>query len=500
MRVRGNYMHNPIKPAMFLWVVLAAGAADAAYIKEYKGWVDYRPVSRDWVRLVGGASPQLKTGDEIRTRRASMADISMDDGSRVVLSPNSSFVLAGETQTHASVGLGFGRLRAWVRKFSKKFDVKTPTAVCAVRGTDFTVAADETGATRVEVYEGIVAASGRSGGEVMVHPGEFSEIRADAPAASPQSNPAPPAPMESAVGDAKAVAMSEVYKEISKEAVISQAQLEIQTAEYQNRKTAIDAFGHRVRMEEYITRPAPEQFKYVVLNTRDDRFDFGKILFIFNTALPADLTLATKNMLTATGATAPQWQLTDLSSVMSNTRDTVVEEATNGRMVADNPASPAQWNLFFSNYAFYVQGGDQAVENGGKGRLLWSFADTNFNNIPDAGEFTYLTGAGTYGTGNLNAPTASLSYPGGPDVFHTVTRNVYKDGTWINAEDFVVFDDGKTAAMSDFTRKTSLTMGSVADKLNFERSYTSSLFSGRKIDLVYSAKLLKDAGLLRLPE
>jgi hypothetical protein len=37
----------------------------------------------------------------------------------------------------------------------------------------------------------------------------------------------------------------------------------------------------------------------------------------------------------------------------------------------------------------------------------------------------------------------------------------------------------------------------VTDRLNFERVYTSSLFSGRTIDVMYSAKLLKDAGLLR---
>ncbi|MCK4828830.1 hypothetical protein KA005_74585, partial [bacterium] len=148
-----------------------------------------------------------------------------------------------------------------------------------------------------------------------------------------------------------------------------------------------------------------------------------------------------------------------------------------------------QWNLFFSNYSFYVQGGDQPVENNGKGKLFWSFAD-NGDNIPQAGEFTYWGG---------QAPSSSISYPGGSNVFHTITRNTYTDG-WIQAEDFVIFDDGKIASSDDFARKTLLSIGSVADRLNFERVYTCSLFSGRKIDLVFSAKLLKDAGLLRLPE
>lgn len=469
--------------------------ADAAYLTECRGWVDYKEhSSQSWVRIVrGSARLKLNDGDSVRTRRASTAEIRMDDNSRVMLAPKSTFVLSSENEKKVSVGLLIGRLRSWVRKFSKKFEVRTPTAVCAVRGTDFAVFADESGNTRVEVYDGTVMASDSSGNDVLVHSGQFTWIMRDAPPRSPQVNPNPPAPMESAVGDSKALAMREVYKEISKNAVIAQAQAEIQTAEYQNRKTAIDAFGYRVRMEEYITRPAPEQFKYVVLNTRKDRFDFGKILFIFNKTLPEDLTLATKNMLTYAGSIAPEWQLTDLSSVMSNTVDKVVEEATDGKMVPDNPGSPTEWNLFFSNYAFYVQGGNQPLENivGGvaKGKLLWSFTD-NGDNIPQAGEFTYWDG---------QAPTASISYPGGSSVFHSITQNTYANG-WIQAEDFVLFDDGKIATESDFARRAALTIGSMSDKLNFERIYTSSLFSGRKIDLVFSAKLLKDAGLLRLPE
>ncbi len=491
---REIYMPRTINPVFLLLFAFAVNQADAAHITKCRGWVDYREhSSRSWVRVVRGSRLQLNGGDSVRTRRASTAEIRMEDGSRVVLAPRSNFMLSSENEKKVSVGLLIGRLRSWVRKFSKKFEVRTPTAVCAVRGTDFAVSADESGNTRVDVYDGTVMASDSSGNDVLVHSGQFTWIMRDAPPLAPQVNPNPPAPMESAVGDSKALAMREVYKEISKNAVIAQAQAEIQTSEYQNRKTAIDAFGYRVRMEEYVTRPAPEQFKYVVLNTRKDRFDFGIILFIFNKALPEDLTLATKNMLTYSGSTPPEWQLTDLSSVMSNTVDKVVEEATGGHMVADNPGLPTRWDLFFSNYAFYVQGGGQPMIE------LWSFTD-NGDNIPQAGEFTYLIGPDTYGIGNANAPTASFSYPSGTNVFHSIGKNTYKDGTWIQAEDFVTFDDGKIASESDFARRASLSMGSVADRLNFERVYTSSLFSGRKIDLVFSAKLLKDAGLLRLPE
>jgi hypothetical protein len=96
-------------------------------------------------------------------------------------------------------------------------------------------------------------------------------------------------------------------------------------------------------------------------------------------------------------------------------------------------------------------------------------------------------------------PVYSVTYVSGwsEDVFHTVTRNTYSDGTWISAEDYVLFDSGKILSSGDFASTLGSSMDKVTDKLNFERIYTSSLFGGRKIDLEYSAKLLKDAGLLR---
>ncbi|MDT8287742.1 MAG: hypothetical protein RQ748_11580 [Elusimicrobiales bacterium] len=122
--------------------------------------------------------------------------------------------------------------------------------------------------------------------------------------------------------------------------------------------------------------------------------------------------------------------------------------------------------------------------------MLWSYSDANMDGAAQSGEFAYLAGA---------APSASVTYPAGLDTFHTITRNTYSDDTWIQAEDFVLFDDGKIAEIGDFAQRLGANMSSVSDRLNFERVYTSSLFGGRKIDLEFSAKLLKDAGLIRLP-
>jgi len=101
-----------------------------------------------------------------------------------------------------------------------------------------------------------------------------------------EQNPAGPASMESAIGEAKLLAKKELYNEISKDSVMKTAQAELQSAEYKAAKVAIDAYGYRVRMEEYVIRPQADQFKYVVLNSRNERFDFGKMIFTFNKDLP----------------------------------------------------------------------------------------------------------------------------------------------------------------------------------------------------------------------
>ncbi|MDO8805425.1 MAG: FecR family protein [Elusimicrobiota bacterium] len=470
---------------------------DAAYINSLRGKVDLRKTGASgWTRLAGGEKTRLNSGDELRTARASTVEVTMDDGSRVKLAPLSAFRMSVENKDSVSIGLFAGRVRSWVKKLSKKFEVRTPSAVCAVRGTDFMVGVDADGNSRVEVYEGSVLAGDSQGNSGLVREGQFTDIPGDGKMKDPGSNPNDPSDMNSAIGSPSEIARAEIYGEISKEDVLARAQEEMQSAEYQNRKVAIDAFGNRVRMEEYTIRPRADQFKYVVLNTRENRFDFGKILFTFNTALPADLSRATANMISSPGSEAPQWQLTSMNSVMSNTIDKVTEDATSGRMVSNGSLADPAWNLVFGNYSFYAAGPAQAAESGGLGRWIWTKTDYNVA--------TGVTASVAY-LGQPTAPVLDASNPSGDDVYHSFTKNTFADAaagnglTWIAAQDFVLFDDGKILSTGDFGAGLGAgeTVDQVTDRLNFQRVYTSSLFGGRTIDVMYSAKLLKEAGLLR---
>ncbi|OGS51573.1 MAG: hypothetical protein A3J79_13480 [Elusimicrobia bacterium RIFOXYB2_FULL_62_6] len=474
-------------------VLSCAGISDAGYLYMHRGQVEIKKAGSDVWERPGETRMQLSSGDEVKTARASTAEIMLDDGSKMKLAPLSAVKMTAETKEAVSVGLYVGRLRSWVKKFSRKFEVRTPSAVCAVRGTDFMVGADANGNTNVEVYDGSVLTGDAAGNSSLLNPGQSVNVPNGGNVGDPQNNSNPPSDMNSSIGDARLMAKKEIYNEMSKEDVIASAQAEIQSAEFQNRKVAIDAFGNRVRMEEYVIRPAADQFKYVVLNTREDRFDFGKILFTFDNALPEDLSLATRNMLTATGASAPQWQLTEMNSIMSNTLDKVTEDATGGKMVPDNPSDPGVWTHMFSNYGVYAYGwnaGDDPalVPNGGKGTMLWSYSDANMNNIIETGEMSFLGGS---------MPASLMAYPAGEDTFYTIQKNTYSDGTWLQATDFVLFDNGNIVSTGDLSTRLGESMDTVTDKLNFQRIYTSSLFGGRKIDLEFSAKLLKDCGLIR---
>ena len=478
-------------------LLFSCRVCDAASIQSLRGEVDLKKAgSTEWIRLDSGEKTRLETGDEMRTARASTVEIYMDDGSRVKVAPLSAFKMSVEDKESVSLGLYFGRVRSWAKRFSKKFEVRTPSAVCAVRGTDFMVSADAEGNSRVEVYEGSVLTGDSQGNSSLVKEGQFSEIPNGGKMREPGQNPNEPGDMNSSLGDARQIARAEIYGEISKEDVLARAQEEMQSAEYQNRKTAIDAFGNRVRMEEYTIRPADNQFKYVVLNTRANRFDFGKILFTFNTALPADLSQATANMITSPGSTPPAWYLTEMNSVMSNTLDKVTEDASAGAMVSNGSLTNPAYNLVFGNYSFYAAGPDTLLTAPGDsaemGKWIWTKSGYNVA--------TNVTASLAY-LGQPTAPVLTADLPSGSDVFHTYTKNTFGDvgGTWIAASDYVLFDDGKILSAGDFGAGLGggETVDQITDRLNFQRVYTSSLFSGRTIDVMYSAKLLKDAGLLR---
>ncbi len=104
----------------------------------------------------------LNPGDEIDTRAGGRVTIELTDGSIVIVQPNSRIVIT-DYRTAASLRELFriivGRVRVKINHFGGRpnpYRVNSPTASILVRGTEFGVAVESSGDTRVVVYEGLV--------------------------------------------------------------------------------------------------------------------------------------------------------------------------------------------------------------------------------------------------------------------------------------------------------------------------------------------------------
>lgn len=183
-------------------------------------------------------------------------------------------------------------------------------------------------------------------------------------------------------------------------------------------------------------------------------------------------------------------------------------------MFADNPANPKAWTLGFGRYAF-------SAGTNGTLNTWWDYVDANSNGTIDSGELSYynittgaklsfLTDSDTgkyYFLRDANQPDivsnrtyfTEFSMPDGNTSFHFLQKNNYTGTQWIAAEDYVLDDNGNTLTLANMSNLTSKQLEEKSYGSNFERIYTCSQFQGRRIDLLFSAKLLMDAGILNLP-
>ncbi|MDD5302138.1 MAG: FecR family protein [Elusimicrobia bacterium] len=536
-------------------------------IVERQGNVEvYLPRAQTWSR-VNEVPWRVEKGDKIRTGGGSTATLLTPDKSRILLGPSSEF----EAESSAEVGgmalfhLEIGSLKAWVTKtMSRRFQVRTPTAVCAVRGTQFQVDVAASRATLIDVSEGVVAVKtllgeeielgdGRTMRSIRVMPDQPLERAAEraasaapskaaaaaavkpaAPAAAPKVIAAVRAKAEQVATSAPRTVNEEFRKEVerevalgqSKEAVQAAAAIETRRAEYQEGKTLIDAFGQRVRLEEYVVRPAADQFKLVALSERANRFDYFYYQARFNQNLPADLTEATRYLSGKTGA-APAFFVTEFETGRSNTRDTVVETGVGGHLVnaplaADTvvydghtntftsaSAGTAFWSTLFDNYSYKINGTEKFGWQPIAGANITSYdyaAGGIHTRILGGGADCGLAGCAVAAPVNCTsqacedaARPSTITQPEGAGVFHDRVSITYAfDGSREVYDFFVVSDEGRVATKADFSGVTSgQTYKEKLVQHNFQQRITATEFGGRSIDFVVEPKILIKAGVLQ---
>ncbi|MDE2292449.1 MAG: FecR domain-containing protein, partial [Elusimicrobia bacterium] len=114
----------------------------------------------------------VEEGDRIETGDDASAEVALEPDSLMDLGSNTSFTVGSLAKTTSWFSLDLGSFVAKIRTLAEEgrgaMEVRTPTAVAAVRGTEFGLKVGEAGDTDVGVYdEGLVAvtAAGAKGGE-----------------------------------------------------------------------------------------------------------------------------------------------------------------------------------------------------------------------------------------------------------------------------------------------------------------------------------------------
>ncbi len=142
-----------------------------------------------WV--VVSAPHLLEVGERIKTGPRSKAEIYIKYGSKVRLGAETTFVISKVSPQENAVEIVRGRMQAWIRKFAGRgFSVRTPAAVCAVRGTVFGVEVSETGQTTWDLFSGSVQISDNRNRTVDLAPNQRLKVSQADGAAAPVALPA----------------------------------------------------------------------------------------------------------------------------------------------------------------------------------------------------------------------------------------------------------------------------------------------------------------------
>lgn len=177
--------------AAFFVLSLAASAGELSAIAVYtRGKVEIKRAGDSEFRRLK-VNDMVYTGDTIKTAKRARASLVMKGGAEVRLNQNSEFEIESTGKVREVLKLSFGQL--WSRMLHKmaKINVRTPSAVCAVRGTEADI--EQRSLLTVKVYEGHVDVQ-NAAGMTALKAGQMSTVKG--------ANSAPAAASEMGKGDA----------------------------------------------------------------------------------------------------------------------------------------------------------------------------------------------------------------------------------------------------------------------------------------------------------
>ena len=486
------------------------------------GSVEVRTGPQDAWRAVSGPI-SLQAGAEVSTKDGASAALNFSDGSQVRLASNTNFNIDKTESSESAFTLAKGKIQAaFAGLFSSRIRLRTPTAVAAVRGTVFELAVNGKD-TEVTMAEGLLEVKDEKGNNAVVSSEETLKIGEDGMGT----------PQLLSLSDTRsldAVRPMAVHQEMARDQTRAMMEelrnRELKANESQLGKDVIDAFGRRVRLEEYLLRPNSREFKLIFLSFRDDRLDWGHLIERFKNPIPDDLSqLSSVVAGSFLSPTMPSNWLKYFEVYLTNQVDAVKETVTFGdpTLINFSGYGAAVGSRYYPSSMDYIQtlsgpgvpGGSrvqfqlQQDYRAGTGRLEWTqkvidntatlgtlvHVDIDPSNVNsrsnlEAGNCGGGTGCTIYGDDQFGVatidPTTTVSFPSGRGKADFLVSTKYQDGSSVSSEKILVSNDGKILDFSNPDADSFTKEGTY----NLEIVVKSSLFQGRNIDVLIAPEIL----------
>lgn len=278
-------MRKYILSACFVVALPALSPAQEAKILSLAGTVEAK-VDRgsDWVPA--SKDMQIAEGGAVRTGADGAAVLLMPNKSRIWLKDSSGLEIEQRKTLASRLSLLFGNMKVRVPHLMRKerFEVRTPAAVCAVRGTEFTVDTSAEGAMELKVLYGEVKLNFtvppvKGPAEVRVPQGRFLKLEEKGKPASQALltkeqeyralenwNPGlpPEERMAEIIEKENSRAQIEEFAKVTSGAE-QQVKAFISTAkesDLEAGRTLNDVHGNLVRVEQRLIRPDPQTLQF----------------------------------------------------------------------------------------------------------------------------------------------------------------------------------------------------------------------------------------------
>lgn len=427
----------------FLIVTLAVMPVRAAVLREATGLVQVRSAGGDNWRPAGKTPRPLGEGDGVRTGFNAKAKLDLFGGTILETAGNAHVSVEVDGPSHTSVHALFGAaIMHATASGGRVVSVRTPVCVVRARAERvvFRLTVAGGGSTTVEVVDGVAGVEDNRGSSMILRKGQRVEVDL----AGVHEPTAAPTPVQARETDFMALMRRELGFELGRDADFSAAAREARRGERELGRVLTDADGRRVRVEEYVVRPAADRVALVVMNGRPDGLSYFSWNALFTSALPVNLEPVFAGL--GGGPAASAWTVSAFATTYADARDSFVQRGEGGHQVDlngnadpldDIAGTPTAFRTVFDRFGVYANG---VLKRGFTGVNLQAYSDSVVSTVNDP-----LSGAALGGA--LPIVVINTTFPDAASA-RRQTRESYGDGTTILRESLSLEFPGGVAPRS----------------------------------------------------